>query len=745
MPIITDRGIDTTALSTDSKKYLSDLLVGKTGINPDFLTWDCLLKEDKSIESKRVIVNELAEIETNYLTACLKPYEPEIRKQTDLRHKKRALISLAIIVAFAIACPFVLPLLGGAAVLIGIASLTAGAIFLFSSVIPAFLKKPTDPEWIAEYSRKKNEWQEKIKEMNKEQTQEEVAYWLEEKSWLESLANILYEKPENLKGMREKFFKAHKKLDNLTEATNLSIVESTSQENSVISCIQRLGLGSYPGGVCFGLAAMATQAFLLGPEHYRKHSHRLDLIERLEKSFNLIEQQEKHLEHLNANSDEMKKIKAFKESLELELKKTDIPAFLERVKLFFDPASKHPDLFASEKKLPKQQNVAFIAGIAQSQLAEREGGIHQVSSFCGVYSQDNMKKYLSSYAEAITNKKARCTLLLSSYNHAIMLAYDHKKATWFIDNHGVRNHFPHDNISSVYKTIRAAFNGTNVLETHVYATSQACEKVQSAIDAWYESSDWKAIQKLTPQKVETRGQNGETWLYMASKLGDIQTIKKLLDNGANINAATKKGETPFHIALENDFLEIAELFLAERPRCKISTRIISNGIMPLHTAVKNGQPTMVERLLANEAEVDAKTTDQAFTPLHVAAGNNYLEIASQLLDNGATINAQQKDGYTPLHLAAQNGFLNMVQLLLARGADANIRINDSGYTAYNLALSKPPSSDSDIICTLLDKAMTQGNNKVKAPEISFFNKPISNHRKDGENLDRHCRSPGGAR
>ncbi|WP_342219541.1 hypothetical protein [Rickettsiella endosymbiont of Miltochrista miniata] len=195
MPIVTELGIVTEELCPDNKKYLSRLLVGKTGIDSSCITWDLLLTEqltldafvetgtenlDQLMESraewnrllkenqlKLAIENKLAEIETHYLSERLKPYDPEVRKQQeDSRHKKRALVSIAIIIGLAIGFPFALPLLAGAATLVGVTSLAIGATLLFCSVIPAFVgERLIDPEWIAEYSHEKNKWQEKILEI----------------------------------------------------------------------------------------------------------------------------------------------------------------------------------------------------------------------------------------------------------------------------------------------------------------------------------------------------------------------------------------------------------------------------------------------------------------------------------------------------------------------------------------------------------------------------------------------------
>ena len=195
MPIVTDLGIHTAELCPDNKKYLSRLLVGKTGIDSSCITWDLLLTEKLTLDAfvetgeenlaelmearaewnrllkenklKSLIENKLAEIETHYLSERLKPYDPEVRKQQeDSRHKKRALVSIAIIIGLAIGFPFALPLLAGAATLVGVTSLAIGATLLFCSVIPAFVgERLTDPEWIAEYSHEKNKWQEKILEI----------------------------------------------------------------------------------------------------------------------------------------------------------------------------------------------------------------------------------------------------------------------------------------------------------------------------------------------------------------------------------------------------------------------------------------------------------------------------------------------------------------------------------------------------------------------------------------------------
>lgn len=175
MPLVNSAGIDTTKLCPESKKYLSRLLINTTGIHADFIPWDLILKEKigldfyakggfewnellKEAKLKPTIEKKLAQIEYKHQEQeYLKPYVPEFRKQqAEVRHKKLALLSIAVIIGLAIGFPFALPLLGGAATLVGVVSLATGATLLWCSIIPAFVgEKLIDNEWLAEYHRKK--------------------------------------------------------------------------------------------------------------------------------------------------------------------------------------------------------------------------------------------------------------------------------------------------------------------------------------------------------------------------------------------------------------------------------------------------------------------------------------------------------------------------------------------------------------------------------------------------------------
>lgn len=172
MPIITGQGIFTEELCENSKKYISHLLIGKTGIKSHFLNWDLFSTEkfnshiSAQIISKQEIIDNLIEIETLHAQDYLKAYDPEVKKQqADLRSKKLAWVSIAVIIGLATAftVPFTLGLLGSLATLVGVVCLASAVSLTCCSIIPAFFGETLiDDEWIKEYEIEKEKSQKKI-------------------------------------------------------------------------------------------------------------------------------------------------------------------------------------------------------------------------------------------------------------------------------------------------------------------------------------------------------------------------------------------------------------------------------------------------------------------------------------------------------------------------------------------------------------------------------------------------------
>jgi uncharacterized protein len=104
----------------------------------------------------------------------------------------------------------------------------------------------------------------------------------------------------------------------------------------------------------------------------------------------------------------------------------------------------------------------------------------------------------------------------------------------------------------------------------------------------------------------------------------------------------------------------------------------------LFDAIDAGDRAAVERLLANGADVDSRTRDQA-TPLIAAALGNQLAIVELLVSKGADVKARNSGGFTALHAAAYSGSVPIAKLLLEKGALLDDAANKAGVTPMMVA------------------------------------------------------------
>ena len=104
----------------------------------------------------------------------------------------------------------------------------------------------------------------------------------------------------------------------------------------------------------------------------------------------------------------------------------------------------------------------------------------------------------------------------------------------------------------------------------------------------------------------------------------------------------------------------------------------------LFAAVDAGDRAAVEQELANGADVDSRTRDQA-TPLIAAAVADQFAIVDLLLKNGADVMARNSGGFTALHAAAYSGSVPITKLLLEKNAVLEDDANKAGVTPLMVA------------------------------------------------------------
>ncbi len=152
----------------------------------------------------------------------------------------------------------------------------------------------------------------------------------------------------------------------------------------------------------------------------------------------------------------------------------------------------------------------------------------------------------------------------------------------------------------------------------------------------------------------------------AAMQGERASVRSLLRQGGDVNAAQGDGMTALHWAAVKSDAAMAEMLLYAGANVKATTRL--GAYTPLFLAAKNGHPAMIETLLEARADINASTTTGA-TPLMMAASSGSVEAVTLLLDQGAEVDAaESKRSQTALMFAAAYGRAAVIDVLVERGA-----------------------------------------------------------------------------
>lgn len=140
--------------------------------------------------------------------------------------------------------------------------------------------------------------------------------------------------------------------------------------------------------------------------------------------------------------------------------------------------------------------------------------------------------------------------------------------------------------------------------------------------------------------IDIRNNKGESLLHQAVKKGDLDRVKKLIEDGHSVNT------------------------------------VDHNSWTPLHEACTSGNLSLVEVLISNKANVNVQGGEQRLTVLHEALidENPNENLIKLLLENGADPNSKNQNGQTAFDLAVASKnekILSIFQSNLSRKTSSN--------------------------------------------------------------------------
>ncbi|MBU1101462.1 MAG: ankyrin repeat domain-containing protein [Bacteroidetes bacterium] len=208
--------------------------------------------------------------------------------------------------------------------------------------------------------------------------------------------------------------------------------------------------------------------------------------------------------------------------------------------------------------------------------------------------------------------------------------------------------------------------------------------------------------------IQAKDVDGDTPLHWAAFRGRDEIAAYLLEIGAEINAVNLSQNTPLVYAVNNRRSSTIDLLLnngaevntdpenggismisaASSGNVKIVNLLLEKGVgldfipltggSSLHTAASGGITEIVKKLIEAKADVNGKNL-YMLTPLHLASKYGHLETARVLVQNGALIEEESSFGKKAIHYAKESDNSELVKFLIANGADnSDYKFESSG-------------------------------------------------------------------
>lgn len=207
------------------------------------------------------------------------------------------------------------------------------------------------------------------------------------------------------------------------------------------------------------------------------------------------------------------------------------------------------------------------------------------------------------------------------------------------------------------------------------------------------------------------GLHDATPIQIAAYYGQIEEVKKQINEGADIAASNYWGYTALEIAMIQGHQDLAILLLNEGDDVSLVDKT-----SPLHMALEFRLSKVIDVLISKGININQKDKN-GYTPLHSFADKGLItghwiiwgniqdysnwwnhtsidfDMVNYLVENGADINAKDNKGKTPFHLVVENMLdwkaptpdTTFLKHLLNKGADINAKDNKGNTTLHIMA------------------------------------------------------------
>jgi len=176
-------------------------------------------------------------------------------------------------------------------------------------------------------------------------------------------------------------------------------------------------------------------------------------------------------------------------------------------------------------------------------------------------------------------------------------------------------------------------------------------------------------------------EDGNTPLHIAVRNNSIEIVKLLLDKNVDINIKDNDGMTALHIAVLQKNLTTVNLLLKHKARPNLGNK---NGTSPLMLAANIGSLGILKALIKYDAQVNATNHDKNNALIISLLSNEIKDLsvrynvcAALISENPFIINQVNNEGQTAMSIAESRKFENIKQLIARQRAAIGLNKNNN--------------------------------------------------------------------
>lgn len=182
-----------------------------------------------------------------------------------------------------------------------------------------------------------------------------------------------------------------------------------------------------------------------------------------------------------------------------------------------------------------------------------------------------------------------------------------------------------------------------------------------------ERGDIQAVKEMLQQGAQLNAvdADGKTAVVAATYKNQVDVVELLIQEGADINIQDDRRENVILHAGANGYLEIVKLAIAADADMTITNRFGGTGLIP---AAERGHVEVVETFLKT-SKVDVNHINNLHWTALIEAvilgdgGEKHQQIVQLLMDYGADASIGDENGITALEHAKQLGFQEIIRIL----------------------------------------------------------------------------------